>query len=200
MGGSPKQAVREVLLAARRRLSGEERARLSRRIAERLVALELFSRSRTVALYAAMGAEVDTSEVARSAAAAGKRVVFPRFERQHALAFAECSPEALVPASHGTREPPPGAPAVPLAAIDLVLVPGVAFDLHCRRLGRGRGHYDATLAALSPGTARVGLAFELQVLPAVPVEPHDAPLDAVVTEARVLFRLPDAAAAAKSSR
>jgi 5-formyltetrahydrofolate cyclo-ligase len=84
------------------------------------------------------------------------------------------------------REPPPDLPAVPLSEIELVLVPGVAFDGSGRRLGRGRGHYDATLAALSPAAVRIGLAFELQIVAAVPCEPHDMPLDAIVTERRVL--------------
>jgi len=65
-------------------------------------------------------------------------------------------------------------------------VPGVAFDASCRRLGRGRGHYDATLARLRHGTARVGLAFDEQVVDRVPAEPHDVPLDMVVTGSRLL--------------
>jgi 5-formyltetrahydrofolate cyclo-ligase len=74
-----------------------------------------------------------------------------------------------------------------------VLVPGVAFDARGRRLGRGRGHYDATLAGLPASARRVGLAFELQIVSAVPQEPHDALLDTIVTEARVLVPLPAAA-------
>ena len=76
---------------------------------------------------------------------------------------------------------------MPATEIDLVVVPGVAFDAAGRRLGRGRGHYDATLAGLPAGAARIGLAFELQLVPEIPEEPHDVRLDAVVTEARVLF-------------
>ena len=72
-----------------------------------------------------------------------------------------------------------------LADLDLVLVPGVAFDGAGRRLGRGAGHYDATLAALGPRGRAVGLAFEAQLLAEVPCEAHDAHLDALVTEARV---------------
>jgi 5-formyltetrahydrofolate cyclo-ligase len=70
--------------------------------------------------------------------------------------------------------------------LDLVVVPGVAFDEGGRRLGRGRGFYDATLAALRPTTATVGLAFDAQVVPSVPSGPHDARLHAVVTERRWL--------------
>jgi 5-formyltetrahydrofolate cyclo-ligase len=101
------------------------------------------------------------------------------------MEFAACAPGDLVAGALGGREPPPSAPAVPPAEIDLVLVPGVGFDPSGRRIGRGRGHYDATLAALPRATA-VGLAFEAQVVPEVPAEAHDARLAAVVTERRTL--------------
>jgi 5-formyltetrahydrofolate cyclo-ligase len=116
-------------------------------------------------------------------------------EGARCLAYGECEHDALVAGALRTREPHPAAPAVALADLDLVFVPGVAFDAHGGRLGRGRGHYDATLAALPAGAARVGLAFDLQIVPEVPQEPHDAPLDAVVTESRVLFPLTPPAAA-----
>jgi len=65
------------------------------------------------------------------------------------------------------------------------LLAAVAFDADGHRLGRGGGYYDATLAAL-PHARRVGLAFDLQLVPAVPCQPHDAAVDAVVTELRTL--------------
>jgi 5-formyltetrahydrofolate cyclo-ligase len=85
----------------------------------------------------------------------------------------------------GALEPPPAAPEVPPAEIDAIVVPGVAFSADGHRLGRGGGYYDATLAAL-PHALRVGLAFDVQVLPDVPRELHDARLDVLVTETRLL--------------
>jgi 5-formyltetrahydrofolate cyclo-ligase len=145
-----------------------------------------------------MGSEVDTSAVATLARADGKRLAWPRLrEGERAMEFAACDQAALVDGPRGTREPPPALPAVPAGEIDLVLVPGLAFDGDGRRLGRGGGHYDATLAALPRATA-VGLAYEAQVVPAVPAEPHDARLAAVVTERRTL--LPARAAGSARSR
>ncbi len=189
MTGSPKQALRAAVLAARAALPDVVRRRRSDAIAVRVLALEAFGASRVVALYAAMGAEVATDTIAAAAAANGKRLLYPRVdESSRPLAFAGCSPDALVPGPHRTRQPPPAAPPGELEAVDLVLVPGVAFDERCRRLGRGRGHYDATLAGLPARALRVGLAFEVQLVPEVPQEPHDEPLDLVVTEDRVLRR------------
>jgi 5-formyltetrahydrofolate cyclo-ligase len=182
-----KRRLRERLIAARARLPAGERLARSAEAAARLAGLPAWEAARTVALYAPMGAELDTAEAARLAAAAGKRVAWPRLvPGRLAVEFAACAPGALVSGPLSTREPPPSAPALPPGEIDLVVVPGVAFDAAGRRLGRGRGAYDATLAALPPRAARVGLAFELQVVPAVPAGPLDAPVDAVVTERRVL--------------
>jgi 5-formyltetrahydrofolate cyclo-ligase len=83
-------------------------------------------------------------------------------------------------------EPPPGSPEVGLDEIDCVLVPGVAFSEDGLRLGRGGGYYDATLARMARAV-RVGLAFDRQIVPALPREAHDASLDAVVSETRTLL-------------
>ena len=191
MDGHSKQALRDAMIAARLRLSLADRAALSHAVAERVLALDTFARAQTVGLYAPMGAEVDTAEIAQTAAARGKRLAYPRLvEGGRALSFSACHADALLPGALRTREPPLDAQAVPLGELDLVLVPGVAFDARGRRLGRGRGHYDATLAGLPPSARRVGLAFELQIVPVIPQERHDALLDVIVTETRVLVRLP----------
>jgi len=182
-----KRRLRERLLAERARLPEARRASLSAAVADRLEGLPAWAAARTVALYAPMGAEVDTDAIARRAAAAGKRIAWPRLAPMaRALQFAACSPGELVAGPLSTREPPAGAPSVSADEIDLVVVPGVAFDAGGRRLGRGRGHYDATLAALPHAAARVGVAFEIQVVPSVPAGPTDAAVDAVVTERRVV--------------
>ncbi len=185
-----KRALRAEMLAARKRLPPLEREVASLAIAARVASLPAFAAARTVALYPAMGAEVDTAEIARRGEAAGKRLAWPRLEPGLVLSFATCRSGELVAGPAGTRQPPPEAPVVPLAEIEVALVPGVAFDAQGQRLGRGRGHYDATLAALPRRAVRVGLAFEAQLVPEVPREPHDVPLDAVVTERRTILASP----------
>jgi 5-formyltetrahydrofolate cyclo-ligase len=183
-----KRALRERMLAGRASVPSGDRSSASLAIAASLESLPAWRSARTVALYAALGGEVETAEVARRALAAGKRVVWPRLPASGtAMEFAACPVADLVAGPARAPEPPASAPAVPAGDIDLVAVPGVAFDPEGHRLGRGRGHYDATLARLPRRTYRVGLAFESQLVPAVPREPHDERLDAVVTEARVLL-------------
>lgn len=187
MSDPRKTALRQQMLAARRSLSAGDRAAASRAVAARVVALPAFAAAATVAVYPPMGAEVDTAPIVDAALAAGKRIAWPRIVGGDArLGFAACLPAELVPGPHGTREPPPGADEVPVASLDLALVPGLAFDAAGRRLGRGGGYYDSALGALAGRALRVGLAFDCQIAPEVPVEPHDARVDLVATESRLL--------------
>jgi 5-formyltetrahydrofolate cyclo-ligase len=184
--GEAKRTVRAEVLAARSRLSAADRAALSGRIAGRAIELDVVAGGRTVAVYAPLGAEVDPGGIAERLRARGVRVVYPRaVPGERVLSFAACDPAALVRGAHGAGEPPAVCDAVPLEEIDCVLLPGVAFSEDGVRLGRGAGYYDATLARM-PHAARVGLAFELQLRATLPREPHDAALDAIVTEARAL--------------
>ncbi len=183
-----KDAIRQRMLEVRAALPAFARESASRAAAARLASLPGWRRARTVALYFPLGAEADTAELARRALNDGKRLAWPRIAADGApgLEFAACAPGELVPGPARALEPPASAPALPPGAVDLVVVPGVAFDAGGRRLGRGRGHYDVTLTRLPPAASRVGLAFDEQVLDRVPVEPHDVRLDAVVTPTRVL--------------
>jgi 5-formyltetrahydrofolate cyclo-ligase len=182
-----KAALRSALSAARARLSTETRRAHARAIAARLEDLPAFAAARVIAAYAALGAEADPAPAVQAALARGVRVAFPRaVPDDRRLAFAEAPPSALVRGPLGAGEPPPSAPDVPPGAIDVVLVPAVALTPDGHRLGRGGGYYDATLAAL-PRAFKIGLAFDLQLVPSLPFEPHDVPLDAIVTEARLLL-------------
>jgi 5-formyltetrahydrofolate cyclo-ligase len=180
-----KRALRAELIARRARLGPDERAQKSLAVADRIEEVAAFRGATVVALYAALGMEVDPAEIVRRALARGVRVAFPRAGRDRRLAFALCAPGDLVRGPLGAAEPPARAPALDPGALGCVVMPGVAFSEDGLRLGRGGGYYDATLREL-PGVARIGLAFDVQIVPALPREPHDAPMDAVVTEARVL--------------
>jgi 5-formyltetrahydrofolate cyclo-ligase len=98
-------------------------------------------------------------------------------------------PDDLAAGPRGVREPRRRRP-VEAADLDVVVVPGVAFDGAGARLGRGAGFYDRFLHALPARVWRVGVAFDLQILERVPTEGHDARLDLVVTETRTLPPVP----------
>jgi 5,10-methenyltetrahydrofolate synthetase len=118
--------------------------------------------------------------------ARGQALILPRVDRvRRALALYRVRDldRDLVPGVFGIREPVPSAcePAA-LGTVDFVLVPGVAFDARGGRIGHGAGYYDRLLAGAGPGARLVAAAFEVQIVDAVPMEPHDRRLDLVVTE------------------
>jgi len=167
-----KTALREEM---RRRPRGTPAA--SRAAQERLLASGLLTG--TVGLYRALPSECATDLLAT---ALGERACFPCVvPGQPELQFRR-DRGAWTKGKLGVLEPQ-GEP-VPLTEIDVLVVPAVAVDARGGRLGRGRGHYDATLAGFSGRS--VALAFESQLVPEVPVGEHDRPVDAVCTEARLV--------------
>ena len=179
-----KPIARRALLARRDTLSEADRAAWSQRIAEAADALlaKHAQPGDAVAMYAAKGSEVDTTAIDTASRARGLTVAYPRIvDDERLLAFHAARIDELVPARFGLREPPFDAPAIELARIAVFLVPGLAFDRRGGRIGWGRGHYDATLAA-APRARRIGLAYDFQLIDGVPREEHDALLDEILTE------------------
>ena len=185
---SAKAALRREVDARRRALKSDEVKRLGGEVQKRLAALLCFRPELTVGLYAAGPHEVPTQGLFEVARASGARCAYPRaVPGSRVLDFHEVEDTAILvrAALLPVLEPPADAPRVPLEAIDVFVVPGVAFTLRGERLGRGGGHYDTTLA-MSPGR-RVALAWERSLVDELPVEPTDVPMDVLVTEARVVI-------------
>jgi 5-formyltetrahydrofolate cyclo-ligase len=177
-----KAALRRATRDARRSLTVEDRRIASATIVARLIALRELARAGTVALYAATDEEPDQSELAGALSARGVRLVWPRVVGD-GLELAPADPGDLRPGFRGLLEPP--GPAVDPRDVEALVVPGLAFDPHGARLGRGGGHYDRLLAAVGEDALAVGVAFSCQVVPAIPRGPHDLPVDVVVTDRSV---------------
>ena len=137
----------------------------------------------TVAGYWPLGTEIDPRPLLRTLHARGHAILLPQTPpRGQPLTFRRWQPgAAMLPGRFGTLHPDG-----PLARPDLLLVPLLAFDARCHRLGYGGGYYDRTIAAL-PGIRTIGLAYALQEVPHVPTLPHDQPLDAIATEGGVIL-------------
>ena len=180
-----KRATRQTLRARRDSLTPTERAAASAAIARavnEVVARRLGPRD-VLAVYAAKGTEVETSEIAAHAARLGIRVAYPRVvDGDRTLAFHEVNAsELLAPSRYGLREPAADAPSIALGSIGAFVIPGLAFDLSGGRIGWGMGHYDATLAK-APHALRMGIAFDCQIVDHVPQDAHDIALQYVITE------------------
>lgn len=185
----PKRPIREKLLAERRHCSAETCLYLSLRIQERFLDSEGYRQAGCIGLYCAFMNEVQTELVARHALADGKLLAYPRVSGA-VLEFVQVSGSGeLAPGAFGILEPI-GERGVPLAELDLLVVPGVAFDLLGNRLGYGRGFYDRSLANCCPThLERVGFAYEFQLVDRLPASDHDVLLTQLVTEQR-LIRFP----------
>ena len=181
--------LREAIVAARDAMNADERARASRAIAERIGALDAYSHARAVLAFLPYRSEWDATLVVRDALAAGKIVAAPRVDpaarmlRPLRIASLERDVEA---GYRGIPEPRARCAMVPLERFDVVLVPGIAFDVHGRRLGYGGGYYDRLLPLLPASSTRIAGAFELQVADSVPTAPHDTGVDWIVTERRTI--------------
>lgn len=185
-----KAWIRRLLLRRRESLSEWTRAQWASRIQEHLLSLPGVARARWIHFYAAVRGEVPTREMMWACLARGMRVVVPRVDPQgRRLEFSEIrDPDRdLIPGFRGILEPPPTRfrPVSP-EVLEVVVLPGVGFDLQGHRLGYGGGFYDRLLATLLPRPLCIGLAYSLQVVPALPREDHDVRMDWVVTEIQAL--------------
>jgi 5-formyltetrahydrofolate cyclo-ligase len=180
---SDKSALRRRMRRCLRELPPEVARRAGRLAAQQLASRPELARARRVVAYAALPGELPGRALFETARTAGKPVLLPR-ARGAALEFAPCGGwEELVVGRYGVLEPPPEEPTGSLAAGDLVLVPGLAFDLEGNRLGRGKGYWDRTFATeAARGVLRVGVAFACQVLEHVPHGPGDEPVQVLLTE------------------
>ena len=180
-----KADLRVAVLGRREALPEGERASLSRRILAEVLDLPSYRRSGVVLAYASFGSELTTGEFLRRVLEDGKVLLLPRVEH-NGLRLYEVRDVVrdLAPGTWGIREPVPNrCPDVDPASVGFALVPGVAFDRSGLRLGYGGGFYDRLLKdGLPNSTPLVSGAFEVQIVDEVPVDPHDAPVDTVVTE------------------
>jgi 5-formyltetrahydrofolate cyclo-ligase len=141
----------------------------------------------SVLVYAPLSDELDLTPLVAEGLSGGKRIAFPGFEEQlgrYGAWFIVDPARDLVRAKFGIAEPALDRRQHPAERVDLILVPGRAFATDGRRLGRGRGFYDRLLAVVSG--QHCGVAFDFQLLEAVPAEPHDVRMDYLLTPTRWL--------------
>ena len=155
-----KQIIRETVATLKKSFSYETIAEKSRLICNRLVQTDLFQKATCIAIYCSTKKEVQTLQLIEEWRYR-KHFVLPVISGEYMHFFSE-----------GTITPP--------EEIDLFVVPGIAFDYACIRLGRGKGYYDRYLSNTNKPT--IGLSFDFQLFESMPYEQHDKKMTLVITE------------------
>ena len=186
---SPKAALRE--LARKNRVAQENKDEISQQIVARFVALSEYSAAKTVLFYVDAGSEVRTRHSLPEALAGGKRIVVPYciVETNELELFLLEDMNELVEGAYKILEPKAELRELPNKKVqpeelDLVMVPGTAFDPKGGRMGQGKGYYDRLLARVRPDAPLVAIAFDCQIFDEIPVSAHDVFMDKVLTETR----------------
>lgn len=188
-----KRSIRGKVMQARSAIKQNVIEYKSLLIINRLLELELFNKSRLIMCYMDFRNEVRTSPLIEKCFAMGKKVALPRVVKTDA-----CSREIRVyeisnngsdieKGSYGILEPKQRVDAeVDPLDIDLVIVPGVAFDIHKNRVGYGAGYYDRFLKKVRPDCRKLAIAFEMQIIHKIPADDTDIPVDSIITEKRII--------------
>jgi 5-formyltetrahydrofolate cyclo-ligase len=179
-----KKDLRERILTLLRQQKEEERVKKSFIISQKLFQLKSFQQAKTVLFYSAFDGEVHTIDMIKEAQQLGKKIGLPKVNKAHMNIIPILVNDLEGDTIHGPfgiREPKGTDKTLPLDQIDMVIVPGVAFDKSNHRLGRGAGFYDRFLKSLPPSVPTVGLAFDFQVIDHFPKETHDMPVSCVLT-------------------
>ncbi len=176
-----KDRLRRDLLEKRRNLPQSLRQEKSALILEVLLSEKVFSDALSVALYFPVNGEVDTREIFKKCVDLEKKVFFPKTLGSDLVFLKTENIEELTPGAFSIPEPPADAESARGDELDLVLVPGVAFDFSGNRIGYGKGFYDRFLKDI-PRQMRFGLAYRFQVLENIPSDETDVKTGRIITE------------------
>lgn len=183
-----KKTIREQAHANRN--AQENKDELSRVTCATFMALPEYAAARTVMFYVDVRSEVRTRHSLPAALQTGKRIVVPYCVNNELELFHLTDMEELAVGMYKILEPRPELRGLPekrvdVRELDLIMVPGVAFDRTGARMGHGFGYYDKLLQHARPETPLVALAFECQLFPKIPTQAHDIFMDKIITEKAV---------------
>ena len=186
---SAKRGLRDAARATLRAMDERECADASIAACERVCALPEYRHAKTLMAYLPLPDELDCESLIEHALQAGKTVCVPDADwdsrSMRAARLRSLAADGLVADRHGVRSPRSIEP-VAVGALQLIIAPGLAFDERGGRLGRGGGFYDRFLGQLLSSVPIVALAFERQIVPQIPQEPHDASVAMIATETRLI--------------
>ncbi|HYH02634.1 MAG TPA: 5-formyltetrahydrofolate cyclo-ligase [Bacillota bacterium] len=178
-----KKALRQEIAERLAGLGDPDYQRLNRRIQQCFFELQPVREARVIMIYHSIKREVATLPIIETLIRQGKQVALPVCtpERDLEARLIQSLTEVIDTGKFGLKEPRQDAPTVAIADLDLIVLPGVAFDNTGNRLGHGMGYYDRFLARIDPRVFKLALAYDFQVVSQVPAETHDIKMDAILT-------------------
>jgi len=185
-----KNELRKKYNELRNRLSEEEVMNKSRKIIDALIRSAWYKNSSVIMTYVGFHKEVDTKGFIRYALADGKRIAVPITDKeQRTLIVSEIKDldNELEISTFGILEPKKEyIRVIKDETIDLIIVPGLVFDLQGYRIGYGGGYYDRFLQRLKHNVLTVGMAFDFQLVESLPYEAFDRNVDHIITDERII--------------
>lgn len=188
-----KENIRRKILKQRGRMTQEEASILSEKIIEKLKKIPVYKTSKTIMLYLSFGNEVDSTKIIEDCFKDGKRVVMPYCRKSDMSITPTEIKDIEMDLSEndmGYKQPKKDSlsPVDP-SEIDLIIVPGIAFDRKGYRVGFGAGYYDRFLGKLNFELPTIGLAYDFQIIDSfIKMEDYDIPVDYVMTDQRIIIR------------
>lgn len=186
-----KAALRGEMRAIRKNIGEQSRARAAEALVQRLVTLPAVRSTRCIGVYHACGSELSLGPSITALRQQNPQLVvaYPLVISDEAMVYASFAPDddtsiLANPTAHITNIPRER--VVATEELDLLLVPGIAFDEQGRRLGQGGGFYDRILPHLKPDAVTIGIAFDEQVIAEIPTDTHDRRVDYILTPSRLI--------------
>ncbi len=185
-----KEQIRQVVKEQLNAMTPDEKFRLTQIILQRARSFLLTLNAQLAAFYMPISDEIDIVPLIRWWQQRGLPFALPcaiMKEKRLELRRVTRLETDLQIGSYGIMEPKPSCPLIAPDEVDIIVIPGRAFDECCNRLGRGLGYYDRFLKNLPQKSLKIALAFECQIVKRIPTKPNDVPMDVIITEKRNLF-------------
>jgi 5-formyltetrahydrofolate cyclo-ligase len=183
-----KKDIRSTILKKRSSLPLSEVLEKSKRIKEEIFHMDEFKAAKTILFYVSYDNEVNTHEMIKESIGLKKQVIIPKTDMNNRTIICSLLTrwDDLLPGAYNILEPRQECVnEISLESIDLMIIPGVAFDCHGNRVGHGMGYYDRLLQKKMKAYF-IGLAFELQIVESISPESHDVKVEKIVTEERII--------------
>ncbi len=184
-----KDKIRREIILKRDLIPEDNRFLKDESIKHKLFSLPEFIKAKSVFIYVSFRSEVDTFSIIEHSLITGKKVIVPKVEKkERKLYLYEIeSTKDLNSGYMGIYEPAPDeSKRAGINDVDLIIVPGVSFDIYGNRIGYGGGYYDIILSDKKTNSPVIALSYEEQIVQEIPSEPHDIKVDIIITDQRII--------------